>query len=253
MLKIVILGTGNLAKHLYTAFLKADGVDVVQVVGRNQTELEHFSEHANNSNDFTSIEDADVYLIAVKDDAITEVSNYLSNKKGIVVHTSGATDLNAIKPENRGVFYPLQTFTKGKIVDFSSIPICIEVEERESLETLRKLAGSISQNVHHIDSEQRKKLHLAAVFVNNFTNYLYGVGEELCLEEGLSFDLLKPLILETAEKVRTISPKEAQTGPASRNDEKSMESHLELLNNKEHITLYKLLSQAIKQAHEEEL
>ena len=115
------------------------------------------------------------------------------------------------------------------------------------------MAGSISQNVHHIDSEQRKKLHLAAVFVNNFTNYLYGVGEELCLEEGLSFDLLKPLILETAEKVRTISPKEAQTGPARRNDEKSMESHLKLLNNKEHITLYKLLSQAIKQAHEEEL
>ncbi|WP_437395633.1 Rossmann-like and DUF2520 domain-containing protein [Flagellimonas lutimaris] len=253
MLNIVILGTGNLAKHFYSAFSKADNVDVVQVVGRNQKELQRFSKHSNISNDFDNITDADVYLIAVKDDAITEVSNYLANKKGIVVHTSGATDLNAIKSKNRGVFYPLQTFTKGKTVDFGSIPICIEAEEKNSLETLRNLAKSISKNVHHIDSEQRKKLHLAAVFVNNFTNYLYSVGEELCLEEGLSFDLLKPLILETAEKVWTMSPKEAQTGPARRNDIKSMESHLKLLNKKEHITLYKLLSQAIKQDHEEEL
>jgi len=253
MLKIVILGTGNLAKHLYTAFTKADDVDIVQVVGRNQSELEQFSEYATISNSFDSIAEADVYLIAVKDDAISEVSSYLMSKKGIVAHTSGAMGLHMIQPENRGVFYPLQTFTKGKILNFSSIPICIEAEETESLESLRKLAQSISGNIHHIDSEQRKKLHLAAVFVNNFTNYLYGIGEELCLEEGLSFDLLKPLILETAEKIKTVPPKEAQTGPARRNDVKSMESHLELLNNKEHMALYKLLSQAIKKSHEKEL
>ena len=253
MLKIVILGTGNLAKHLYTAFTKADDVDVVQVVGRNQKDLEQFSEHSTISNNYDAIADADAYLIAVKDDAITEVSQHLLKKKGIVAHTSGAIHLNAIQPKNRGVFYPLQTFTKGKTVDFRSIPICVEAEKKESLKSLRKLADSISENVHHIDSEQRKKLHLAAVFVNNFTNYLYGIGEELCLENGLSFDLLKPLILETAEKIRTMSPKAAQTGPARRNDKKSMKSHLELLNNKEHITIYKLLSQAIKQAHEKEL
>lgn len=253
MLKIVILGTGNLAKHLYSAFIKAKNIDVAQVVGRNWEELEQFSKHSTISNDFDDIADADVYLIAVKDDAISEVSNYLSNKKGIVAHTSGAIGLNAIQPTNKGVFYPLQTFTKGKVVDFSSIPICIEADEKKSLETLRALAKSISENVHHIDSEQRKKLHLAAVFVNNFTNYLYSIGEEICLDEGLSFDLLKPLISETADKIQNMSPKEAQTGPARRNDIKSMESHLELLNKKEHITLYKLLSQAIKQAHEEEL
>ena len=253
MLKIVILGTGNLAKHLYTAFTKADDVDIVQVVGRNQMELEQFSEHSTISNSFDSIAEADVYLIAVKDDAISEVSSHLMSKKGIVAHTSGAMGLHMIQPENRGVFYPLQTFTKGKMVDFSSIPIFIEAEETVSLEALRKLAQSISGNVHHIDSEQRKKLHLAAVFVNNFTNYLYSIGEELSLEEGLSFDLLKPLILETAEKIKTVPPKEAQTGPARRNDVKSMESHLELLNNKEHMALYKLLSQAIKKSHEKEL
>lgn len=253
MLKIVILGTGNLAKHLYSAFAKATNVDVVQVVGRNGEALQQFSKHSPISNDFNAIADADVYVIAVKDDVIGEVSKHLSNKQGIVVHTSGAISLKAIQHTNKGVFYPLQTFTKGKTVDFSSIPICIEAEEKQSLETLRTLAASISENVHHIDSEQRKKLHLAAVFVNNFTNYLYGIGEELCLEEGLSFDLLKPLIMETANKIQTMSPKEAQTGPARRNDIKSMEEHLELLNKQEHITLYKLLSQAIKQTHEKEL
>ncbi len=253
MLKIVILGTGNLAKHLFNAFSKVKDVNVVQIVGRNQEELKQFSKYSATSNDFYAITDADIYLIAVKDDAISEVSSYLLDKNGVVVHTSGAIGLNAIQPDNRGVFYPLQTFTKGKPVEFGSIPICIEAEARESLEILRRLSESISENVHHIDSEQRKKLHLAAVFVNNFTNYLYSVGEELCLEEGLSFDLLKPLILETADKIRTVSPKEAQTGPARRKDTKSMENHLKLLNKKEHITLYKLLSQAIKQAHEKEL
>ncbi|MEC7772051.1 MAG: Rossmann-like and DUF2520 domain-containing protein [Bacteroidota bacterium] len=253
MLRIVILGTGNLAKHLYDAFIKAKDVDVVQVVGRNREDLQQFSGYAMISYDFDAIADADVYLVAVKDDAIGEVSKYLSNKKGLVAHTSGAMGLNAIQTTNKGVFYPLQTFTKGKAVEFSNIPICIEAEEKDSLETLRTLAASISENVHHIDSDQRKKLHLAAVFVNNFTNYLYHVGEELCLEEGLSFELLKPLILETANKVQIMSPTEAQTGPARRNDVKSMGNHLELLNKEEHSTLYKLLSQAIKQAHEEEL
>ncbi|WP_108244181.1 Rossmann-like and DUF2520 domain-containing protein [Muricauda brasiliensis] len=253
MLKIVILGTGNLAKQLYTTFSKADSVDVVQVVGRNMKELQQFSEYSTISNDFGAITDADVYVIAVKDDAISEVSQYLMDTNRIVAHTSGAIGLNAIKATNKGVFYPLQTFTKDKAVDFSTVPFCVEANDEKSLKTLKTLATSISENVYQIDSEQRKKLHLAAVFVNNFTNYLYSVGEELCLEEGLSFDLLKPLIMETASKIQTMSPKEAQTGPARRNDIKSMESHLMLLDKEEHITLYKLLSQAIKQAHEKEL
>lgn len=253
MLKIVILGTGNLAKHLYSAFSKAGHVKIVQVVGRNREALGLFPAHVSTSNDFNAIADADLYLIAVKDDAITEVSGHLLDKEGLVAHTSGAMGLDAIQPKNKGVFYPLQTFTKGKTVDYRSIPICIEAAQKGSIGTLRTLAGSISENVHFIDSEKRKKLHLAAVFVNNFTNYLYGVGEELCLEEGISFDLLKPLIMETAEKVQNISPIDAQTGPARRNDVKSMEGHLELLNKKEHMTLYKLLSQAIKRAHEKKL
>lgn len=253
MLSVVILGTGNLAMHLFRAFSKTTGAHVVQVVGRSPESLHSFSGHVDTTTDPTLIKDADVYIIAVKDDAIAGVSSHLLGKKGIVVHTSGAVDMDVLKPENRGVFYPLQTFTKGKDIDFEKVPVCIEANKRESLELLRSLAHTLSENVHEVDSGQRKKLHLAAVFVGNFTNYLYGIGEEICLKEGLSFDLLKPLIVETAEKIQSMSPKEAQTGPARRNDQKSMQAHLKLLGNDNHIVLYNLMSEAIKQVYEEKL
>jgi len=253
MLNVVILGTGNLARHLFGALSGAEAIQVVQVVGRNEKDLRWFSGLTSTSSDFNLVEEADVYLIAVKDDAIPEVSGFLKHVKGIVAHTSGATEMDIMEPENKGVFYPLQTFTKGKSLDFKSIPICIEANRKESLVLLKKMAGSISENVHEINSDQRKKLHLAAVFASNFTNYLYGVGEDLCLDEDLSFDLLKPLILETAEKIQSMSPKEAQTGPARRNDTKSMQNHLELLKKKKHIALYQLMSDAIKEVYEEKL
>ncbi|MEZ4811309.1 MAG: Rossmann-like and DUF2520 domain-containing protein [Allomuricauda sp.] len=253
MITIVLLGTGNLAKHLFEAFSATDGAQVVQVVGRNMDSLSRFSKMSAISNDFSAIADVDVYIIAVNDDAIGEVSGYLLNKKGVVVHASGAAGMDSIKVKNRGVFYPLQTFTEGKTLDFTSIPICIEAEQYESKQLLKRLAETISDNVQEIDSNQRKKLHLAAVFVNNFTNYLYGVGEEICWEEGLSFDLLKPLILETAEKIQFLRPKEAQTGPAKRGDKHSMQQHLNLLRDKKQIELYTLISEAIQQAYEKKL
>lgn len=253
MLNVVILGTGNLSRHLFEAFSKAKGVDVIQVVGRNLNDLAWFSHHSAVSNDFTEIFDADVYLIAVKDDAISEVSEFLADKKGIVAHTSGAMTMNAIQAPKRGVFYPLQTFSKGRSVDFKTIPICIEASDTTSLNKLTQLGRCISENGQEIDSVQREKLHLAAVFVNNFTNYLYGVGESLCLENDVSFDLLKPLILETAQKVQSMSPKIAQTGPARRNDGKSMQKHLDLLTDEQKKTIYTLLSNAIKETYEKEL
>lgn len=253
MLNIVLLGTGNLSRHLFEAFSKAKGVDVIQVVGRNLNDLAWFSHHTAVSNDFSEIFDADVYLISVKDDAIAEVSGFLAKKKGIVAHTSGAMAMNAIQAHKKGVFYPLQTFSKGRKVDFKTIPICIEASDTASLNKLSQLGRCVSENVREIDSTQREKLHLAAVFVNNFTNYLYGVGESICLENEVSFDLLIPLILETAQKVQDLSPTKAQTGPARRNDEKSMQKHLELLTDKHTKSLYTLLSQAIKETYEKEL
>ncbi|MEM9649910.1 MAG: Rossmann-like and DUF2520 domain-containing protein, partial [Bacteroidota bacterium] len=248
----IILGTGNLAHHLSQAFYSCSKIELVQVYGRNKDHLESFQVLAPTSSE-PLIKDADVYLIAVKDNAIPVVSQLVADKKGMVVHTSGAMEMKAIAHENSGVFYPLQTFSKERELNFNTIPICIEAKQHKGLEVLEKLAASISKRVHHIDSEQRKKLHLAAVFVNNFTNYLYSVGEDICEKEKLPFDLLRPLILETAEKVQGMSTFSAQTGPARRGDSKSMEKHLELLEQPQEQILYKLLSEAIKTRYEEEL
>ncbi|MBO0323412.1 DUF2520 domain-containing protein [Muricauda sp. CAU 1633] len=253
MLSIVILGTGTIAKHLVGALSKVKEVRLAQVVGRNQEQLLWFSGFAPISTDFKAIMDADIYLIAVKDDAIVEVSRHIFDKKGIVAHVSGATPMNSLPMENRGVFYPLQSFTEGRPLDFRTIPFCIEAQKEDAAETLKVLAGYLSDSVSDVDSQQRKKLHLAAMYVNNFSNYLYGVGEKLCEEEGLPFDLLKPLILETAEKIQVMSPKEAQTGPARRGDKKTMKAHLALLHDKKQIELYKLFSEAIKKVYEEKL
>lgn len=252
MLSIVIIGTGNVAEHLFNAFHQSQEVQITQVGGRNKARLAKFS-NVTTTDDFTQIVDADAYIIAVSDNAIGDVAQSLSQKTGLVAHTSGTMGMNVIQNENRGVFYPLQTFTQGKPIDFDSIPICIEAQHDSSLKLLYNLASLISKKVYEIDSQKRKKLHLAAVFANNFTNHLYGIGEALCLEAGVSFDLLRPLILETAEKVQTLSPMDAQTGPARRGDTKSMENHLNMLEEKKQIELYTLLSEAIKSTYEEKL
>src|SRR5690606_10316853 len=216
MCKLVILGTGTLSWHLYRAFSRAKGVNLIQLVGRNKGALGEFPGDVPKTDDFNAIMEADIYLIAVKDDAIGEVSRALSDRNGLVVHSSGTVELEALETPNRGVFYPLQTFSREREVDFVQIPICIEAERAESLELLKSLAATLTKEVHEMDSRKRKKLQLAAVIVNNFTNYLYGVGHEICVSQGLSFDLLKPLILETALKVQDIPPEQAQTGPARR-------------------------------------
>ncbi|MFD2098792.1 Rossmann-like and DUF2520 domain-containing protein [Flagellimonas iocasae] len=253
MLSIIILGTGTVAKHLAGALDKAEGVQLTQVVGRNQNQLQWFSNLASTSTNFLEIEEADVYLIAVKDDAIVDVSKYLVEKKGIVAHVSGATPMDYLPMENRAVFYPMQSFTEGRPLNFKTIPFCIEANWEASAKTLKIVASRLSDNVYDIDSQQRKKLHLAAMYVNNFSNYLYGVGEKLCLEDGIPFDLLKPLILETAQKIQVMSPKEAQTGPARRGDEKTMQAHLNLLHDEKQIEIYTLFSEAIKKVYEEKL
>ncbi|WP_422351302.1 Rossmann-like and DUF2520 domain-containing protein [Flagellimonas sp.] len=253
MISVVILGTGNMAQHLCQTFSKTDSIQLIQVYGRNQGNLRWFFSYAELCSEPKDIAKADVYLIAVSDQAIEEVSGHLLDKKGIVAHTSGATPMNILSAENRGVFYPLQTFTKDKTVDFDSIPICLEAQNEESLGVLQDLAQAISSKVHLINTEQRRQLHLAAVFTNNFTNYLYGIGEAICKRNKISFDLLKPLIQETSNKIMSLPPKEAQTGPARRGDEKSMNQHLSLMSDRTEQEIYRLLSKAIKTTYEKEL
>jgi len=171
-----------------------------------------------------------------------------------VVHTSGSVAMETLSKNNRkGVFYPLQSFSKNRAVDFSEIPLCVEASDTSDLILLNKLGNKISNNVTEISSEERKKLHLSAVIVNNFVNYLYQVGSDLLSEAFLSFDLLKPLIKETALKIENLTPSEAQTGPAKRNDKKTIEKQLHLLKDSPHQKLYAEMTEAILRKYESNL
>jgi predicted short-subunit dehydrogenase-like oxidoreductase (DUF2520 family) len=247
MIKITIIGSGNVAQHLIEAFAKSKAIDVIQVFSRTQKEIIPNLDSSKITNDWNALAEADLYIIAVSDDAIESVSTQLPFINRLVVHTSGSAQLSALNEKNRkGVFYPLQTFTKGKAVDFKNIPICLESENPTDYQLLEKVAKIISDKVYPINTEQRKAIHVAAVFVNNFTNHLYQIGNDICEENKIPFDILRPLILETAEKIMTLSPKEAQTGPAKRNDLSTINSHESFLSDENQSTIYKILTQSIQ-------
>ena len=247
MIKITIIGSGNVAQHLIDAFAKSGAVEIMQVFSRTQKQISSLLDSSKITNDWNALIETDLYIIAVSDDAIASVSSQLPFENRLVVHTSGSAPLTILDNKNRrGVFYPLQTFTKGKTIDFKAIPFCLETQLESDYKILEEVAKSISQSVYKIDSHQRKALHVAAVFVNNFTNYLYQLGNDICQENHVPFDILKPLILETAEKLLTLSPKEAQTGPAKRNDITTIEAHESFLSNENQSTIYKILTQSIQ-------
>jgi predicted short-subunit dehydrogenase-like oxidoreductase (DUF2520 family) len=247
MIKITIIGSGNVAQHLIDAFAKSDAVEIIQVFSRTQKQISPLLDSSKITNDWKALAEADLYIIAVSDDAIPSVSSQLPFENRLVVHTSGSAALTSLDDKNRkGVFYPLQTFTKGKAVDFKTIPFCLETQFENDYALLEKVAQSISNSVFAIDSQQRKALHVAAVFVNNFTNHLYQLGNEICQENHVPFDILKPLILETAEKLSTLSPEDAQTGPAKRNDLSTIAVHESFLSNENQSTIYKILTQSIQ-------
>ena len=246
MIKIVLIGSGNVAQHLITAFSKSKEIDIVQVFTRKKDSLKNLINDTKITTDSAEIVVADLYIIAVSDDAIKEVSSLLPFKNRLVVHTSGSVSMAVLDPKNRsGIFYPLQTFTKKATIDFRKVPMCIESKNETDIDLLEKVAKSISDNVVKIDEKQRKALHVSAVFVNNFTNLMYQIGNQICIENKVPFEILKPLILETANKVQLLSPKEAQTGPAKRNDTQTIDSHLDFLTNKNHAEIYKILTQSI--------
>ena len=245
MIKIVVLGGGNLAYHLTNEFLKNDAIELVQVYNRSIDKIAYLRSKTSLTNSISALKDADIYIITVSDTIIPALSRKLKLKDKLVVHTSGAAYLNELKSDSKkGVFYPLQTFSKNKEVDFSSIPICIEAENQHDFDLLETLAKKISKKCYPINSVQRKNLHVSAVFVNNFVNHLYAIGNEICEAHQLPFDLLIPIIKETSKKIEDLSPIESQTGPAKRMDTKTIEDHLTILN-KNHQEIYTLLTNSI--------
>ena len=254
MLKVAVIGSGNVAQHLIRAFKNSAHVQLVQAWARHPEKLGNILPAERITNDMAKLVGADIYVIAVTNDAIAEVSESLPFEGRLVVHTSGSVTMGQLDCKNhRGVFYPLQTFSKSRKIDFGKVPLCLECEREADYEVLEQLAGAISPLLYRIDSKQRQALHVAAVFVSNFTNHLYGVGNNICDESGISFDILKPLIQETAAKVQELAPLQAQTGPAVRHDNTTIEKHLKFLTDDNQKTLYKLLTQSIQRAHGQKL
>ncbi|MFB9841584.1 Rossmann-like and DUF2520 domain-containing protein [Mucilaginibacter ginsenosidivorans] len=249
-MRITIIGSGNVATHLGAAFKNA-GHHIVQVYSRDIQNASILAYHirAEAINELAEINpDTDLFIISVKDDAIGGLAKELGKYGKLIAHTSGATSLDELSQftTKAGVFYPLQTFSKTKEVNFNTVPLCIEGTDEQTTRLLEELALSISQNVYRVDSEKRKILHLAAVFACNFPNYLYYAAGSILDKHGLDFNMLRPLILETAEKMMDHLPQNVQTGPAVRNDEKTMAGHMKLLGNSADLQqVYALLSQLI--------
>lgn len=254
-MNIVLLGSGNVATHLGRAF-KMAGQTIVQVWSRD---IDHARELADTlaAEAVAEIDDvdrsADLYIISVKDEAIQNVAANLRIGDKLIVHTSGSTGLEvlAVASSRIGVFYPLQTFSKSKAVDFRQIPIAIEANSPEDSAVIRAIADRLSEKVIELNSGERKTLHVAAVFACNFTNHLFAISQELLKANNLDFDLLRPLIAETAAKIQLNDPEKVQTGPAVRQDHETIHSHIEMLRgNPEIMEIYKQLSQSIVNLHQ---
>ena len=245
MTKITMIGAGNLATHLCRALINS-GHEIIQIYSRTIESASTLAKEINvpYTTDTKAIKSSDLAIIAVNDDSIQVIEKHIGFPK---VHTSGTKPLSTLNGKNIGVFYPLQTFNKNINVNFKSIPVCVESSNSDLLQILKNLAVSISDKVVELNSEQRKNLHLAAVISCNFSNMLYRLSEEVCQKEGIPFDILQPLILETAQKIKHTSPSLAQTGPARRGDFETVEKHLMLLkNDEEKKEIYQLLTASIK-------
>jgi len=253
-MRICLIGAGNLATQLGLA-LSEKGHQLVQVWSRTQKSASELASKLNcpYTTEISLISsDTDIYIIAVSDTALTSVLSKRNWDDKLVVHTAGSTPMSILAPycNNYGVFYPFQTFTITKKVEFDQVPVCIEANSFRNLDVLKELAQSISQDVKLFDSTQRQQIHLAAVFACNFVNHFYAIGEELLREKGIDFEILKPLILETAFKVTSQSPASSQTGPASRKDSIVIDKHLSMLTNHPDLkNLYKQISERIIQSH----
>ena len=251
-MKITIIGAGNVGYNLATALLQANH-QIVQVYSRSPDTLMPLAKQLPQISLLTNLQHlapADVYIIAVKDDSIEAVANQITiPPNSLVAHTSGTVSSMVLhKHPNYGIFYPLQTMRQNQTVNWQQVPFCIYANNAKTQQVLFDLASTLSSKVYLLNDEQRQVLHLTAVMVNNFANHLFAIAHQILEHHQLPFDLLKPLILETAQKVQTQAPADVQTGPAARNDTHTIERHLQLLQTEPTIytQLYKLFTESIK-------
>ena len=253
MLKIVVIGTGNVSYHLCKAIIEAENLELIEVFGRKKNPPKDLINSISYCKNIKKIKKADLYILCVSDNAISKISDELNiNKNSIVVHTSGSTNIKLLsKHKNHGVIYPLQTFSKNKKIQFTNIPIIIEANSKLVLDKIKTICLLISKKVIECNSDQRTLIHISAVFTNNFSNYMNVIAEEILKSNNINSDILYPLINETANKLNYLSPINAQTGPAIRNDQITIQKHLNLLKETKYFEIYDKLTKEIKKIKNE--
>ncbi len=248
-MKIVFLGAGNLATQLSQEMRRA-GMTIIQVFSPTADHAAQLARllRCEWTDQLAGVRtDADLYVFAVKDTALPDVIAALPANDGLWVHTAGSVPVDVFAGHARryGVLYPLQTFSKARTIRLDEVPVFIESHREEDASELLRIASAISSRVLFLPSDKRRYLHLAAVFACNFTNHMYAVAEQLLESEGIPSDVLLPLIDETAAKVHSLPPAQAQTGPAVRNDRAVIDAHLALLTDPALKALYEQISHSI--------
>lgn len=251
---IALIGAGNVATHLARQLTNV-GYTIVQVYSRSVASASELADqleisYTTNLDEIT--DKADFYIFSIKDSALEEVISNMPHSNGIWIHTSGSMPMNIFKgkAQDFGVLYPLQTFSKERTIEWKNIPIFIEASDDTTYQSINQLAEDISSRVSPLSSEDRRQVHLSAVFACNFVNHMYSIANTIVDKANLPFDILLPLIEETCEKVHTLSPPKAQTGPAVRYDENIISKHINLLETPELKEIYKLLSESIHKNHQ---
>lgn len=250
-MRISIIGAGNLGAHLVKGFLTS-GSEIVQVFSRDIEKVAGLAHQAGAKpiDNFSNLDkNVDLVILAVHDDVIPEIAGEIRKHltHQMIVHTAGSvTSLILHHDGNYGVLWPVQSFSKGRAVDWKSIPILITGNNSTALDILTEAAGLLSNKVKVVSDQERIALHLSATIANNFSNHMFAIAEKVVVDNGLDFELLKPLIQETARKVMDLPPAAAQTGPAIRQDEDTMAKHRQLLlENPEIMRLYNAISEHI--------
>ncbi len=254
-MKVVIIGSGNVATLLGSRIQQAKH-EILQVVSLNLAHARALGTrlHCEVTNDFNNVHaGAEICLVAIADSALPHIHKVLRIRHSLVLHTAGSVSISTLKKISRryGVLYPLQSL-RSNLEEIPEIPLLIDGNNAESLDMVTDFAHSISPIVQRADDEQRLKLHMAAVVTGNFTNHLYALAEQFCQKESVDFHLLAPLIMETAGRIRTLSPASLQTGPAIRNDRPTMSLHLKMLKRYPALKkIYRQISASIQDFHQD--
>jgi predicted short-subunit dehydrogenase-like oxidoreductase (DUF2520 family) len=251
MTKIVLIGSGNLAFHFYNQISSCQSMSLVQWYSRKLENINFAKDQVKITDQLSQLLAADLYLICVSDDAVEEVSKKIKTRE-LIVHCSGALSINSLQGYSRkAVLYPLQSFSKDQRLSFDQVPFCIESQNPKDQDLLTQIAKSLGGIPHFIDSQKRAVIHLIAVMMNNFGNHLMHLGQGLSEEHKIPFSIFHPLLFQTYQKAIDQGPRNSQTGPAQRHDQKTIEKHLRLLKDQNLKKLYNLLTYSIQKKHEQ--